>query len=84
MPGGEGGSPGGRPGEQHGGPHHVGHQEDKEVRRLNVLIATDMPESLPKSKKSPNLNPNSKFKVQIRTWTVHIMHWSLVLQITKR
>ena len=59
MPGGEGGSPGGRPGEQHGGPHHVGHQEDKEVRRLNVLIATDMPESLPKSKKSPNLNPKS-------------------------
>ena len=50
MPGGEGGSPGGRPGEQHGGPHHVGHQEDKEVCRLNVLIATDMPESLPKSK----------------------------------
>ena len=50
MPGGEGGSPGGRPGEQHGGPHHVGHQEDKEVRRLKVLIAIDKPESIPKSK----------------------------------
>ena len=50
MPGGEGCSPGGRPGERHGGPHHVGHQEDKEVRRLKVLIATDKPESIPKSK----------------------------------
>ena len=39
-----------RPGEQHGGPHHVGHQEDQEVCRLKVLIATDMPESIPKSK----------------------------------
>ena len=50
VPGGEGGSPGGRPGERHGGPHHVGHQEDKEVRRLKVLIAIDKPESIPKSK----------------------------------
>ena len=50
MPSGKEGSPGGHPGERHGGPHHVGHQEDKEVRRLKVLIATDKPESIPKSK----------------------------------
>ena len=51
-PGGEGGGPGGQRDEQHDAPQHVGHQGQKEVRRLEVLVQIPNPNLSPKKGKS--------------------------------